>query len=166
VSTSVAYFSKVVPQRDSIHYAVRQALIKDGWVITDDPYVISYGERFLFVDLGASEIPSKNGIESRFIGARQGATQIAVEVKEFRRTSAIADLEQAIGQYVLYRLLLNQVDPDRNLYLAVDEATFAEIFSEPVGELVISDLPLNLLIVDVELAEVKQWIPPRQNERS
>ncbi|RLB99978.1 MAG: fatty-acid synthase, partial [Deltaproteobacteria bacterium] len=27
----------------------------DGWEITDDPYVISYGERFLFVDLGAAE---------------------------------------------------------------------------------------------------------------
>jgi len=155
-----------MPQRDAIHDAVRQALVKDGWMITDDPYVISYGERFLFIDLGASEIPNQNGMESRFIGVQRGNSQIAVEVKEFRRASAIADLEQAIGQYVLYRLLLNQVDPDRNLYLAVDEATFAEIFSEPVGELVISDLPLSLLIVDVELAEVKQWIPPRQNERS
>jgi hypothetical protein len=153
---------KAMPQRDSIHYAVRQALVKDGWDITDDPYVISYGERFLFVDLGASEASSETGFESRFIGARKGQNQIAVEVKEFRRTSAIADLEQAIGQYVLYRLLLNQVDPDRNLYLAVDEATAAEIFSEPIGELVIRDLPLNLLIVDVELAEVSQWIPPRQ----
>jgi len=150
-----------MPQRDAIHDAVRQALIKDGWVITNDPYVVSYGERFLFIDLGASEVPGDNGMKSRFIGAQQGSNQIAVEVKEFRRASAIADLEQAIGQYVLYSLLLNQVDPDRNLYLAVDEATFAEIFSEPVGELVISDLPLNLLIVDVELAEVKQWIPPR-----
>jgi hypothetical protein len=37
-------------QRDSIHSAVKQALVKDGWEITDDPYVITYGERFLFVD--------------------------------------------------------------------------------------------------------------------
>jgi len=26
---------------------------KEGWEITDDPYVISYGERFLFIDLAA-----------------------------------------------------------------------------------------------------------------
>ncbi|MFH7244287.1 MAG: XisH family protein [Spirulina sp.] len=153
-----------MPQRDSIHYAVRQALINDGWSITADPYVISYGERFLFIDLGAAETSGDNGRESRFIGAQRGASQIAVEVKEFRRASAIADLEQAIGQYVLYRLLLNQVDPERDLYLAIDENTFADIFKEPIGELVIRDLPLNLLIVDVELSEVTQWIPPRRIE--
>jgi hypothetical protein len=153
-----------MPQRDSIHYAVRQALVSDGWSITADPYVISYGERFLFIDLGAAEALGDNGIEARFIGAQRGVTQIAVEVKEFRRASAIADLEQAIGQYVLYRLLLNQVDPERDLYLAIDENTFADIFNEPIGELVIRDLPLKLLIVDVELSEVTQWIPPRQIE--
>ncbi|WP_277988791.1 element excision factor XisH family protein [Chroococcus sp. FPU101] len=27
--------------------------------------------------------------------------------------------EQAIGQYVLYRLLLSQVDPEREIYLAI-----------------------------------------------
>jgi hypothetical protein len=153
-----------MPQRDSIHYAVRQALVNDGWSITADPYVISYGERFLFIDLGAAEASGDNGMEYRFIGAQRGVSQIAVEVKEFRRASAIADLEQAIGQYVLYRLLLNQVDPERDLYLAIDENTFADIFNEPIGELVIRDLPLNLLIVDVELSEVTQWIPPRQIE--
>ena len=42
-------------QRDSIHDAVKQALVKDGWDITDDPYVIAFGERFLFVDLGAED---------------------------------------------------------------------------------------------------------------
>jgi hypothetical protein len=29
-----------MPKLDIIHNAVRNALIKDGWVITDDPYVI------------------------------------------------------------------------------------------------------------------------------
>ncbi|HEY9651813.1 MAG TPA: element excision factor XisH family protein, partial [Coleofasciculaceae cyanobacterium] len=42
-----------MPQRDAIHNVIRQALIKEGWEITDDPYVISYGERFLFIDLAA-----------------------------------------------------------------------------------------------------------------
>ncbi|MBE9139368.1 hypothetical protein IQ254_19570 [Nodosilinea sp. LEGE 07088] len=53
-----------------------------------------------------------------------------------------------------------------SLYLAIDENTFTDIFNEPIGELVIRDLPLNLLIVDVELSEVTQWIPPRQIETS
>lgn len=150
-----------MPQRDAIHNIIRQALIKEGWNITNDPYVISYGERFLFIDL-AARLDSLNGIAGNFIAASRGGNRIAVEIKEFRGNSAIADLEQAIGQYVLYRLLLEQVDPDRELYLAVADTIFDGIFSEPIGELVIRDLPMKLLIVDVEAVEVKRWMPPRE----
>jgi len=149
--------------RDSIHNAVRIALIKDGWEITDDPYVIAYGERFLFVDLGVEEDP---GLVGQFIGASRAGRRIAVEIKELRGQSVIVELEQAIGQYVLYRLLLNQVDPERILFLAVPEKAYRELFSEPIGELVIKDLPLNLLVVDIEEDEVKTWIPKRPIERS
>ncbi len=71
-------------------------------------------------------------------------------------------MEQAIGQYVLYRLLLEQIDPERKLYFAITDTTFNGIFSEPIGELVIRELPLRLLIVDVKAIEVKRWIPPRE----
>jgi hypothetical protein len=154
-----------MPQRDAIHYIVRQALIKEGWEITDDPYVISYGERFLFIDL-AARVDTLNGTAGEFIGARRGKSQIAVEIKEFRGYSAIADLEQAIGQYVLYRLLLEQVDPGRELYLAIADTTFNAIFNEPIGDLVIRELPMKLLIVNVEAVEVRQWIPPQETGRS
>lgn len=150
-----------MPQRDKIHNVIKQALIKDGWEITDDPYVISYGERFLFIDL-AAKLDGLNGITGNFIGARRGDSRIAIEIKEFRGNSAIADLEQAIGQYVLYRLLLEQIDSERELYLAITDTTFDGIFSEPIGELVIRELPLRLLIVDVKAIEVKRWIPPRE----
>jgi len=30
-----------MPQKDESHQLVKEALIKDGWDITDDPYVIS-----------------------------------------------------------------------------------------------------------------------------
>jgi hypothetical protein len=151
-----------VPARDTTHRVVKQALTKDGWEITDDPYVISYGERFLFVDLGLTESGTFNGIQGQFIGAERDTSKIAIEIKEFRGGSAIADLEQAIGQYVLYQLLLNQVDPGREIYLAITDITYDGIFSEPLGELVISELPLKLLIVDIAKVEVKRWIPPRQ----
>jgi len=152
-----------MPQRDTIHNIIRQALINEGWEITDDPYVISYGERFLFIDL-AARLDALNSIAGRFIGARRNSSRIVVEIKEFRGNSAIADLEQAIGQYVLYRLLLEQVDPKRELYLAITDKTFDGIFNEPIGELVMRELPMKLLIVDVEAVEVKRWIPSRENE--
>ncbi len=77
----------------------------------------------------------------------------------------VADLEQAIGQYVLYRLLLNKVDPERELYLAVTDIIYDEIFSEPIGELVINDLPLRLIVVDPEQTEVREWIPRRRSKK-
>ncbi|WP_449420164.1 XisH family protein [Phormidium nigroviride] len=155
-----------MPPRDSIHNIVKQAMIKDGWEITDDPYVISYGERFLFVDLAATESSNINPIQGQFIGAQQRNSRIAVEVKDFRGKSAIADLEQAIGQYILYRLLLEKVDPERLLYLAITDLTYSNIFSEPIGELVITEVPLNLLVVDSKKVEVKQWIPQQPIEIS
>ena len=145
-----------MPIRDSIHEPVKQAFIKDGWEITYDPYVISYGERFLFVDLGASSM----------IGIRQGTKDIAIEIKEFRGQSQIADLEQAIGQYSLYRLLLNQVDPEREVYLAIPEETYNDIFSEPIGKLAIAQLSLKLVIVNLAKQEISQWIPARPIKKS
>ncbi|MEC4986845.1 MAG: XisH family protein [Oscillatoria sp. PMC 1068.18] len=154
-----------MPQRDTIHNLVKQAILKDGWVVTDDPYVISYGERFLFVDLGARELEVSD-IKGQFIGAERGNNRIALEIKDFRSQSVITDLERAIGQYVLYHLLLKKVDPEREIYLAITDLTYDEIFNEPIGKLVISDLPLKLLVVDVEKVEVKQWIPPRTTPKS
>jgi hypothetical protein len=141
-----------MPAKDSIHHLIKAAIVNDGWQITSDPYVISYGERFLFVDLAAIQ-------SSRVIGAEREGKSIAIEIKQFRGQSAIADLEQAIGQYILYKLLLSQVDPDRDLYLAIPEAAYDSIFSEPVGELVIRDLPLKLIVVDLLTGEIVRWIP-------
>jgi XisH protein len=50
---------------------------------------------------------------------------------------------------MLYKLLLGQVNPDRDLYLAIPEVSYDSIFSEPVGELVIRDLPLKIIVVNL-----------------
>ncbi len=71
----------------------------------------------------------------------------------------IVDLEQAIGQYSLYRILLNQIDPERDLYLAISEATYNDIFDEPIGKLAIAEIPLKLVIVNLSTKEITQWIP-------
>ncbi len=70
------------------------------------------------------------------------------------------DLEQAIGQYVLYSLLLGKVDPEREIYLAVTDTVYDELFNEPVGELVVNELPMRLLVINTKRAEVQQWITP------
>jgi hypothetical protein len=149
-----------MPQRDTLHHLVIQALTNSGWEITDDPYIISYGKRNLFVDFGAIEAPTHGETKGIIIGAQQEDRRIAVEVKEFRGKSPMADLEQAIGQYVLYRLLLNKIEPKRELYLAVIDVVYEQVFSTPIGEVVINDLPLRLIVVDSKTVEVKEWIQP------
>lgn len=123
-----------MPSRDSIHDPVKSSLQRSGWQITADPYVISYGERFLFVDLGA---------ESVIIGSEQENIRIAIEIKALRGRSIMAELEQAIGQYVLYQILLAEVDPDRKLYLAITTQTYSELFQEPIGQLVLMQTGWN-----------------------
>lgn len=149
-----------MPQKDESHQIVKEALVKDGWDITDDPYVISYGERFLFIDLAAT--PNNQG---QFIGAQRKDQLIAVEIKEFRGKSAVNDLEQAIGQYTLYQLLLKQVDPKRRVFLAISDIVYDEVFSEPIGELVINQLPMDLIVIDVKAKEVKKWIKKTTSKR-
>ncbi|MBN3958514.1 XisH family protein [Nostoc sp. NMS8] len=150
-----------MPARDSIHNIVKQAIIKDGWKITDDPYVISYGERFLFIDLAANLASTFNQAQGSFIGATKQNQRIAIEIKDFRGQSVIADLEQALGQYTLYQLLLSRIEPERELYLAITDTIYSNIFNEPIGELVITEMPLKLIIINLKTIEVIQWIPLR-----
>lgn len=69
-----------MPQKDESHQMVKQALIKDGWDITDDPYVISYGERFLFVDLAAT-----SNTKGQFIGAQGKDQFIEAKTQEVKK---------------------------------------------------------------------------------
>jgi hypothetical protein len=72
--------------KDTYHNCVRNALVKDGWTITHDPYTMTFGQKDVFVDLGAE----------RLLAAEKGAERIAVEVKSFQGPSDIRDLELAI----------------------------------------------------------------------
>ncbi|WP_392534241.1 element excision factor XisH family protein [Nostoc sp. C117] len=98
-----------MPKLDIIHNAVKNALIKDGWAITDDPYIIQYRRTTLYADLDAE----------RPIAAERDGQKLVVEVKSFVGASKIQDLKEALGQYDIYRYLLEETAPDRKLYLAV-----------------------------------------------
>ncbi len=41
-----------MPAKDLYHNTVITALEKDGWIITNDPLVIRWGKKDLYVDLG------------------------------------------------------------------------------------------------------------------
>ncbi|PSF37610.1 fatty-acid synthase [Aphanothece hegewaldii CCALA 016] len=137
-----------MPAKDIFHDTVKIALNKGGWIITNDPLVIRYGGKDLFIDLGAQ----------RIIAAERQGVKIAVEIKSFIGASQINDLENALGQYIVYRNILEEIEKDRILYLAISNKAFKDIFSEPIGHLILSKNKLNLLIFDPRSQEVKQWI--------
>src|SRR5947209_20607344 len=122
---------------DVYHEAVRHALEKDGWAITHDPLTLSVGGRDIYVDLGAEQP----------IAAEKEGRKIAVEVKSFLGASPVRDLEEAIGQFVLYRDIVRIDEPDRRLYLAIRDETFLGIFSEPMGQVVVSRSRIPLVVV-------------------
>ncbi|MHC5613454.1 MAG: element excision factor XisH family protein [Nostoc sp.] len=139
-----------MPAKDLYHDTVVQALIKDGWEITDDPLLLSYGGRELYVDLG---------IEKRAIAAQKDDQKIAVEIKSFLKPSPVRDLEEAVGQYGVYQSILTEIAPERILYLAVPRRSYETIFTEKLGQLIIKRLQIKLLVFDEEQVRIVQWIP-------
>ena len=98
-----------MPAKDIYHNTVKSALIEDGWTITHDPLRLKWGNDLLYVDLGAEQL----------LTAKKEDRKIAVEVKSFVSYSNMADLENALGQYILYRNIIEELEPERTLYLAV-----------------------------------------------
>ncbi len=135
-------------QKTSLHSHVRSALEKDGWKITDDPLLLPWGTAPVYVDLGAEKI----------IAAEKNDRSIAVEVKSFLRGSRTEDLEDAMGQIVLYRYLLQRSQPGRELFLAVRQDVYESYISLPHVMEFLRAEQVNLLVFDPQTEEVVQWI--------
>lgn len=136
--------------RDLYHDAVVHALVADGWAITHDPLTLALGGRDLYVDLGATHVT---------VGAEREGRRIAVEVKSFLSPSPVRDLEEAVGQYAVYRSVMAQVDADRVLYLAVPRRTFEGIFAERIGQAVLASEALRIVVFDERNEKVVRWLP-------
>jgi hypothetical protein len=132
---------------DLIHDAVKNALIKDGWTITHDPYVIKYEEVTLYADLGAE----------RAIAAELAGTKIVVEIKSFAGPSFIQDIKTALGQYGLYQSFLEILEPERKPYLAISQKIHDRYFALKAIQFIVQRYQLPLIIVDVEKEEIVKW---------
>jgi hypothetical protein len=137
-----------VPARDTLHEVVKAALQKDGWTITHDPYTLSFGTTSVYTDLGAE----------RSIAAQRGDEKIAVEVKSFLGGSDVRELELAVGQFVLYRLLMRSVEPERLLLLAVPDSAYKSLFGDVAGQSLIHEIDLKLVVFDALQQEIVQWL--------
>ena len=137
-----------MPAKDIYHDTVKNALIKDGWTITDDPLSLKVGKKDIFFDLAANKL----------LVAEKKDKKIAVEVKSFIGTSEIEDLKNALGQYILYEKVLRSKLSERTLYLAIRKDIFDGLFSQEIGQILLSDDYLKIIIFDPETEMITQWI--------
>ncbi|MGB5896714.1 MAG: XisH family protein, partial [Geitlerinemataceae cyanobacterium] len=129
-----------MPAKDIYHNAVRFALIKDGWEILTEDYALEYGDDRLYVDIAAE----------KSIAAEKQGRKILVEVKSFLGRSFFYDLEQAVGQYVIYRDIVEETDLDFQLYLAITTGIYKSHFKRKLAQMIVNRHQVNLLVVDSE----------------
>ena len=137
-----------MPAKDLYHEAVKNALIKDGWVILADPYKIKYKDAELFADLA---------IEKPIPAEQKNGLRIIVEIKSFLSPSPMRDFEVALGQYILYRNLINLTKPEYQIYLAIKDSVYINFFQRNSIEDIVKINQLLLIIVDTEKEEIVQW---------
>ena len=137
-----------MPARNIYHDAVVQALTADGWTITHDPLTLSFGGKDLFIDLGAEQVA---------LAAEREGRRIAVEIQRFLSPSPVRSLQEAVGQYDIYRLVLAETEPERVAYLAVPRRVYEGLLTEQFGQFVVTRLQLKLLVFDEQQRRVIRW---------
>lgn len=137
-----------MPAKDLYHDAVKNALINDGWIITADPYIIKYEDAELYADLSA-EKP---------IAAERRDQKIVVEIKSFVGKSMMYDFHNALGQYIVYRNLIQLTEPEYILYLAIDQSVYQAFFQRLSVQAVVNQNQVLLIVVDITQEIIMQWI--------
>jgi hypothetical protein len=136
--------------KDKYHFTVRQALEFDGWKITDDPYFIQIGKRRGYIDLAA---------EKSIIAAEKDLTKIAVEVKSFVSPSDLDSFEEALGQFLVYLMVLEEKEKERVLYLAIPLAFYERFFDDPFFQRLAKRYGIKLIIFHETENRIVEWIP-------
>ena len=135
--------------KDVFHQQVKNALIKDGWIITNDPLTIRISEAIkVQIDLAAENA----------IAAERDSEKIAVEIKSFVSGSDINEFHTALGQYLNYCQALEEHEPNRIAYLAVPNETYQDFFQLAFVQRSIQRYHIKLIIYDPKREEIRQWI--------
>lgn len=134
--------------KDLFHYAVRAAMEKEKWVITDDPLKVGAGGAKFEIDLGAE----------RLLAADRGQEKIAVEIKTFAGESPITDYHAALGQFLNYRLALELSNIDRFLYLAIPTQIYEAFFQKEFLKISVERYQIKLIVYEPVREVIEKWI--------
>jgi hypothetical protein len=137
-----------MPRKDIYHDSVKIALEKDGWVITHDPLYLEWDDATYYPDLGAE----------RVIAATRGLEKIAVEIKTFIGQVFQEEFYKALGQFDNYFFALSELEPDRNLVLAIPLDAYDNFFQKTYVKKIIEKKSITLLIYNPDNETIEKWI--------
>lgn len=112
------------------------------------PVDIAAGKRTRSIDLGAEKV----------IAAEKDERKIAVEVKSFLHSSRMEELEDVMGQLVLYRYLLRRAGTPRELYLAIRQDVYDSFIVLPHVTDFLQAERVRLMIFNPQTEEITPWI--------
>jgi hypothetical protein len=138
-----------MPAKDIYHDAIKNALIKDGWRVTADPYPLEYEDIELYPDLAIEKIDSDAKKQRKLI----------IEIKSFISASLFKDFELALGQYIIYRDLIKFSQSEyQEIYLAIKSTIYDTFFQRKSVQALIHVNSVSVVTIDVDQEEVVQWI--------
>jgi hypothetical protein len=68
------------------------------------------------------------------------------------------DFHGALGQYIVYRNLIELTESDRTLYLAIDDVVYEDFFQRQSIEVITRQNQLLLIVVNIDKEEILQWM--------
>jgi hypothetical protein len=133
---------------DSCEPEVIAALEKQGWRVKEKPMALRAGRRNVYADLRVSRL-TEDFEEMR----------IVVEVKCFDDPKHdLQELYGALGQYLVYRVALEN-NPDYSpLYLSIPNEAYQRLDRVYRIERLLQRERINIVIIDIVRMEVVQWI--------
>jgi hypothetical protein len=138
------------------HEAVKNALIKDGWTILADSYFLQYEDAQLYADL----------LAEKTLLAQQNNRTIVVEIKSFINPSPMRDFELALGQYIVYRDILDLSEKYYAIYLAVKDTVFESFFQRKSVTAIVKRHQVEFIVFNDEKEEIVSWISSQNMEKS
>lgn len=117
-------------------------------MITDDPLHLKYGGLNLYVALGAEKI----------LAAEQAGQKIAVEIKSFAQLSLTNEFHKALGQFLGYRWVLKQQQPERLLYLAILNEIYLGFLNFPYAKALSEEYQVKYLVYSVTQETIVKWL--------
>jgi glucose-6-phosphate 1-dehydrogenase len=97
------------------------------------------------------------GAENTLLGAERYGEKIAVEIKCFLGLSLINQFHEAMGQAWNYKVVLEEQQPTRVLYLAVPEDIYEEFFTRRLAQMSVTQMQLKLLVFNPLTEEIVSW---------